>query len=807
MSFEPEDETPRAADEERAAPGSRRRNSWSPLRPFVRSRGMPSQGLLPVVVAVWTVALSTCHAPLRQVSTLPSPTEPPALPEARVFDPSIVAVDPSTPLGRLRHTLERDPAQAVELARELLDGAHGAERTRLAWVGARAAERAGMTVRAAELFAEVASSDSVLGPWARLERARLQIDSDPALAASEATSLADTMWAGRRAARELRAVALLRAGRPDEAESLLRALVDEAPSASVAMPLAELLAARDEPEAKVEAVRLFRRVARVAPLSRVGRDAETRAGETLAAMPAHLRAEAGDPSPEEALARAQALSDTMQHAQAAEAFAAVARATEDRVLRCRARLGEARAIYNARDRRRAARMLDSVADDCDEPDVRAWARFLAGRALTASGDPEGALEQYAALEREVPDHRLADDARFRSALIDADRGDFASMTERLRTLPDAYPQGDMHGEARFMLAWRARREGRLEEALEHLEASLRAGTGETAEDIRGRAAYWHACVLAELGRTEQAREAWTRLVEELPLSYYSQQAIVRLRELSPDAAESARAALGSGGSPGIKFAWRPELDAPAFARAVELFIVGETSLARDELAWVREESMSRDDELRWIEAALLDRAGAYPTSVWLTRRELASFRERPPVGEHYAKWRIAYPKAYEPLIDQAAEERSLPPALVRAIAREESSFRPDAVSVAHAYGLVQLIVPTARRFGRAAGLEATPRTLTDPHVNVTIGTEFMRWLWSRYEMNPAVLPSAYNAGQGATDRWLRERPTQRLDEWIEDIPYDETRRYSRRVLQSWGIYTWLDRGELPELRPELPSLP
>ena len=50
----------------------------------------------------------------------------------------------------------------------------------------------------------------------------------------------------------------------------------------------------------------------------------------------------------------------------------------------------------------------------------------------------------------------------------------------------------------------------------------------------------------------------------------------------------------------------------------------------------------------------------------------------------------------------------------------------------------------------------------------------------------------------------RERPTQRLDAWIEEIPYDETRRYTRRVVQSWGIYAWLDRGELPALRPTLP---
>ena len=255
------------------------------------------------------------------------------------------------------------------------------------------------------------------------------------------------------------------------------------------------------------------------------------------------------------------------------------------------------------------------------------------------------------------------------------------------------------------------------------------------------------------------------------------------------------------------FPWRAELDTPAFARAIELFAVREIDDARDELRWVYEESATRDEALRWIEAALLDRVGAYPTTVYLTRRELSAFLDQPPSGEHYARWRIAYPAAYAPMIDRIAEERTLPPALLRAIAREESSFRADAVSVAHAYGLVQLIVPTARRFGRTVGMDATAQTLTDPQVNVTIGSAFMKWLWDRYETNPAVLPSAYNAGQGATDRWLRERPAHRLDEWIEEIPYDETRRYTRRVLQSWGTYAWLDRGELPALRGELPPAP
>ncbi len=775
---------------------------------------MAIHALFRFFVGALAAALSTCHAPPRTTTVAPSPSPAPSTPappaqQVRVFDPDVVQPDPSSRLGRVRARLDGgDPEGALELARELLAETEGAEHVRIAYLGARAALAAGMPVRSLELLAEVASADHPLAPWARLLRARILIQGDAAAAVEEAAPLTTMMWAGRREARDIHATALVEAGRADEAEPLLRALLEEAGDdtarASAAMPLAQLLAARDSTDAKIEAVQLWRRVAHRAPLSHAGREAEQNERQLMATLAPEVRAQIGEPTPEEAMARAEALADATRFDEAEHAFADVVDHTEDPAVRCRARYGQGRAIYYQRERARAAAFLAQVADDCPEPDVRAWARYLAGKAYE-HGDVEQAMAQYAALEREVPSHRLADDARYRAALIDADRGDEASMTERLRTLPEAYPEGDMRGEARFALAWRARQEGRLQETLAELDASLGEGTGEDAEDIRGRAAYWRACTLADLGRTDEAREAWTTIVSDLPLSYYAQQSMMRLGEIDPAARERARATLGARGDVRITFPWRDEMDTPAFARATELLKAGDVDAAREELEWVYESSDQHDEELRWLEAALLDRARDYPIAVWLTRRHLSGFMQEPPAGAHFARWRIAYPEAYAPLIEDAARAHELPAELVRAVAREESSFRASAVSVAHAYGLVQVILPTARRFGRGLGVHIDATTLRDPQVNVNVGAALMGWLWARYDTNPALIPSAYNAGNGATDRWLRERPNQRLDAWIEDIPYDETRRYSRRVLQSWGIYTWLARGELPALPAHLPA--
>ncbi len=775
---------------------------------------MLTSGAMRALLCVAATTIATCSTP-SQGNTTPAAPEPQAeatpaeRDEAPRFDPDVVQADPDSAVARVRNALEvGTPELAGQLAATALAHAEGDDLYRLWWLSARASLEAGTPVVAFATLANVANSDHPLAPWARLERARILMEGDAALAAAEAEPLTELAWAGQHRARELRAAALVAAEQAELAEPLLRTLLAESgegsAAASSAIPLAELLASRDDEASKLEAISLLRRVATRAPLSSAGRDAEARVAEIVRTLPRRRRRELADPSPEEAFARATALAAATRFTEAEAAFAEVAERAEDSALECRARLGQGRAIYYRRQRRRAAEHLVAVARDCEATEVRAWAYFLAGRGFRSAGEDELALAQYARIEEQTPGHSLADDARYRAARIEGDRGNEGEMIAKLESLPRDYPEGDMRGRARFLLAWRARRAGDAAAALTHLEALVRDGIGEDREDLAGRAGYWRGRVLASEDRDEEAREAWTAVVRDAPLTYYAQQALTRLQESQEASATSARALLGERSDGAMRFAWREELDTDAFARALELLRVGEVAKAETELGWLEARSDASDDELRWIHAALLDRAGAHARAVFLTRRRLRSFMERPPAGAHFARWRIAYPRAFAGAIEAAAAEQPVPPELVFAIAREESSFRPDAVSVAHAYGLTQLLVPTATRFGRRLDLRASATTLRDPVVNVRIGAAYMGWLWTRYEDNPVVLPSAYNAGQGATDRWLRERPEQHLDEWIEDIPYDETRRYTRRVLQTWGIYTWLDRGELPELAAQLP---
>jgi soluble lytic murein transglycosylase len=767
-----------------------------------------------LLLAVAASGLLTCHAhanrPDVPAATRASDPTRGGKGTTRVFDPDVVV--PSSAVAGVRQALDAgSPGEAVERARRALNGAGDAERPRLQWLLAKAKRRDGHAGQSLEWLARVAESDHPLAPWAALLRGELLEATHPAAAVAAVGDLADERWAGRGRARLVRARALMALDRAAEAVPELRALVAAAPdrvgAASPGMPLAEWLEASGEPEGLEEALGLYRRVATRAPLTGVGREAAERANRILSKLPTDRRGALADVPLDDAFARAHALYGSMRHQEAEDAFAALARQLDGNPeRRCEAELYQGKAMLRRRERTAAAQLLGDVAERCTDRDVRARARFLTAQAHGRLGHNEQAMAHYAVVEKEAPDHRLADDALFRAALAAGDRGDVEGMVRRLEALPDRYPQGDMRSEALFRLAWRARSEGRHQDALGHLDRLLQQGEDGRQEGEVGRTAYWRARTLEDAGRHAEAATAYTQVIHRWPLGYHAQHALGRLDALDAQAAGRVRALFERGRSAeGLPFTRRPELAEPGFLRALELLQVGEVDLAMAELEHSGALGAGADRGLLWLVGALLDRAGAHPQASRLTRTRLAHFRRTLPAGRAHGLWRIAYPQAFSPLIEQVAQGESLPPSFVRAVAREESAFDPNAVSVAHARGLIQIITPTAQRFARELDLPSDPSSLHRPEVNLRIGARFIRYLFDRYRDNPAVVPAAYNAGEGAANRWLRARPDMPLDEWVEAIPYDETRRYTRRVLETWGIYRYLDEGELTVLPQALPT--
>jgi soluble lytic murein transglycosylase len=109
-------------------------------------------------------------------------------------------------------------------------------------------------------------------------------------------------------------------------------------------------------------------------------------------------------------------------------------------------------------------------------------------------------------------------------------------------------------------------------------------------------------------------------------------------------------------------------------------------------------------------------------------------------------------------------------------------------------GLTQMMTRTAQRFAK---WPVTREALFDPDKNLEVGSRFLAFLLEHYSGAVPLVISGYNAGEGGVDRWLKERGDLELDEFIETIPFDETRGYTKRVLSSYLTYAWLYEPKTP----------
>ncbi|MEY4513575.1 MAG: hypothetical protein RLZZ450_5697, partial [Pseudomonadota bacterium] len=620
------------------------------------------------------------------------------------FDPDSVKPAKGTPRRAALDARELGSAGDAR-ARALagLPRAKGEEAIYLRWIAGQTSRELGEPQVAAELLLPIAKSDHPLASWAKMTVAECYEGRDPVYSLALLDSLLAPSrdmqgWPGRASAERSRARVLDKLGRRDDAIAAFERLGsdarDESAMVQVLLPLAELLATGTETE-RVRAYSLVRKIALRFPDTRAGRRCDELCSSLLQSLPEAMRRELTRPRPEEQLVHADALAAALKYAEAASAYAAIENsAGSDHELACRARYGRAKALLDKRARAEGSVLMAEVATSCTEDtDRRAWARYLAGRAFSSLGQNSLAIQQYEALELEAPSHSLADDALYRAAKVARDMGDSVGLVARLNTIFVRYPQGDMVLRARFALAWEAFSQGDLQTAIATVSADLR---DEATEDLQGRSAYFRARWLSDAGEATASVDAYAAAFERAPLAYYGQLAYSRLMQVAPARAKELAARLAHARGVKLTFERRPELESAGFRRVLALLSVGEVSLAQTELRGLGFTSDTADVELALLSVALLDRSDAPELALEMARKHMPRLLLRAPKGGDVALYELAYPFAFAQLIEKAAKKEGAPAAFVRAVAREESGFNPDAVSRAHAYGLVQILLPTAK---------------------------------------------------------------------------------------------------------------
>lgn len=404
------------------------------------------------------------------------------------------------------------------------------------------------------------------------------------------------------------------------------------------------------------------------------------------------------------------------------------------------------------------RSLDAVLSGA--PTTVEPAALLAGWSLLARKDPQAAQSRYERLLRA----RGLSGARASPYTLALALGLAWDRDSSALDYFARLPQGDLDDQAN---EWRAR--AALWSGDWKLAArSIAALSASERQSARWR--YWAARISEQMHEDAQARELYESVLADD--DFYSALAAARLhRPVSPHPQALAR---------------EPDVMAsierlPAFTRARELFLCGMRTEAQAE--WRQGfASLTAAERLQAIPLA----------AAWGWYDQAVSVATTERVFNDYV---LLYPRPFDAAVSAAAQSTGLPAEIVYGIVRQESLYRPDAVSSAGARGLMQLEPATAHR---TALMLKRPRPtaddLFDPGINIALGAERLKMLLDRFEGQLPVALAAYNAGVNAAAHWLPPRSVE-PDVWIENIPFNETREYVQRVLWHSLLYTWLRAGE------------
>jgi soluble lytic murein transglycosylase len=340
-----------------------------------------------------------------------------------------------------------------------------------------------------------------------------------------------------------------------------------------------------------------------------------------------------------------------------------------------------------------------------------------------------------------------------------------------------YPQGVFADRAAWRAGWWAYKHGEFDDAIRIFET---AAVGLRRADYRPSWLYWAARAHLENGNGDAAVAGYRRVIADYRNSYYGRAAVRELEQI-----HAARRPAGAGPVSPARRTWTeaivpaaPPANAPLIEHLLAARMYDEAAAELKRLQATGQGSPVVDATLAYA----LNRQGKLRPAITAMRRAYPQFMAEGGEALPREILTVIFPIDYWELIQSHAVAKKLDPFLVAALVAQESTFQADVRSSADAWGLMQIIPGTGRRYARSIGIKpfSTSR-LTEPETNVRIGTTYFSDLLRQFgDTAPAL--AAYNAGESRVAKWLAERPGLDRDEFIDDIPFPETQNYVKRIL-------------------------
>jgi soluble lytic murein transglycosylase len=423
--------------------------------------------------------------------------------------------------------------------------------------------------------------------------------------------------------------------------------------------------------------------------------------------------------------------------------------------------------------------------------------FWMTQSLFRLDQKEEALNALALLQSRYPRGALVDQALYLKARIFQEQEDLPQAISLYRQVAEKFPQSSLRFPAMWQSGWLLYRSQDGLGAIQAWDGLLALNPNSPWTE---KALYWKGKVLEEMGKRKEAGENYQQLRKSYAASCYTQLAAARgcsfmsekktttpLQDQSLSPFFEGRAQALEGKNLNL------EKGRLLVRLGLQAMAVGELEAAEEE---------GRADSEMWMDISRLYRElGEHHRSAILIRKKmkLRPLADRP-TGKERTLYLLAYPLGNSSWINHYAQNRNLDPALLSAVILEESRFNPQAISSAGARGLMQVLPSTANQIIQRIKVRPySDELLFDPETNLRLGSWYLSSLWEEFKGKETLALAAYNAGPNLVREWMAKNPAAGEDEFVENIPYPETRNYVIRVLSSAQVYRLLyGASENPE---------
>jgi soluble lytic murein transglycosylase len=435
----------------------------------------------------------------------------------------------------------------------------------------------------------------------------------------------------------------------------------------------------------------------------------------------------------------------------------------------------------------AKKILDSVQPP--SADVNAQKLYLLGEVARSSDDDNEFLRELDQLRQQAPNSPWLEQSLLSAGNVFLLRKDYDRAIDSYRELQQRFPGAGRAAYAHWKAAWLTLRQARNDEAKKEFEdqVALYPSSNEVPAAL-----YWRARLAQEDGETAKARAFYQKLSDRFRNYYYADLARKELKVLK-STAEPIQYALLDKVAPLDSKPQIPDGETPSDnLRVQKAELLGNGGLV--DLAARELQAAANEEQGDWVApetARLFQENELYNRGIEIMKKAVPNYfaMDIPSLPRSY--WEALFPRPYWTDLKRYSTRNELDPYLVASLIRQESEFNAGAISHKNAVGLMQLLPVTGKKVAKEEKLRHfNANQLFTPGVNLQLGTRYFKTMVDKFGSFEYAL-AAYNAGSDRVEDWLAAGKYRDPQEFVESIPFTETREYVQAILRNASVYRQL----------------